>query len=221
MFRMMTGAVLVAVMSVSMAMAADEAKTEKTEGDGWVSLFDGKTLAGWKANENDEGFIVEDGAIKVGGPRNHLFYVGTDEQPYKPFKNFIFECDLMTRPNANSGLYIHTQFQPEGWPHHGYEIQINNSHSDLKRSTSIYDVQNVMNDSPAKDNEWYKMTVIVQDRCIVIKVNGKIVNAYTEPVGKEPGKDFTRILTEGTFAFQAHDPGSVAFVKNIRVKRLP
>ena len=51
------------------ARAADE---------GWVSLFDGKTLAGWKASESPGSFRVVDGAIACDGPRSHLFYVGAD-----------------------------------------------------------------------------------------------------------------------------------------------
>lgn len=214
MLQRVLSVVCVMVVCASMAIAEDQC------GD-WDVLFDGKDMSGWKANENPDAFFIEDGAIKVTGERNHLFYVGTDAKPYTPYKNFIFECELMTRPNSNSGLYIHTQFQNDGWPKNGYEIQINNSHADYKRTGSIYDVQNVENDSPAKDDEWFKYTVVVQDRCIVILVNDRIVNAYTEPAGKEPGEDFTRVLSEGTFAFQAHDPGSVVFIKNVRVKRLP
>ncbi|MCL6452722.1 MAG: DUF1080 domain-containing protein [Alicyclobacillus sp.] len=55
---------------------------------------------------------------------------------------------------------------------------------------------------------------------IVIKVNGKTVVDYTEPQGAQPGNDFTRVLDSGTFALQAHDPGSTVHFKNIRVKRL-
>ena len=44
--------------------------------DEWISLFDGKSLDGWKASENPETFSVEDGMIVVHGPRAHLFYVG-------------------------------------------------------------------------------------------------------------------------------------------------
>ena len=42
----------------------------------WVQMFDGKTLDGWKVNtENPSTFSVEDGTIKVHGPRAHLFNV--------------------------------------------------------------------------------------------------------------------------------------------------
>jgi hypothetical protein len=44
---------------------------------GWVSLFDGKSFAGWRVNEeNPKTFSIEDGTIKVAGERTHLFYEG-------------------------------------------------------------------------------------------------------------------------------------------------
>ena len=53
-----------------------------------------------------------------------------------------------------------------------------------------------------------------------MKIDGKTVLEYNEPPGTQPGKDFSRKLSEGTFAFQAHDPGSTVRYKNVRVKRL-
>ena len=44
--------------------------------EGWVSLFDGKTLEGWKVAENPDSVMVKDGAIVTHGPRAHVFYVG-------------------------------------------------------------------------------------------------------------------------------------------------
>ncbi len=45
--------------------------------DEWQTIFDGKSLDGWKAADHDECFKVEDGAIVAGGgPMTHLFYVG-------------------------------------------------------------------------------------------------------------------------------------------------
>ena len=51
------------------------------------------------------------------------------------------------------------------------------------------------------------------------EVNSDVLE-YNEPPGVQAGKDFTRTLDEGTFALQAHDPGSTVRYKNIRVKRL-
>lgn len=184
--------------------------------DGWVSLFDGKSLNGWKASENKSSFKVEDGAIVAHGPRSHLFYVGDD----KPFVNFEFKCKVLTKPMANSGIYFHTKYQETGWPKFGYEAQVNNTHRDPKKTGSLYAVENVQK-APAKDNEWFDYYIRVDGKNIVIKVNDKSLVDYKEPADREAGKDFTRVLDKGTFAFQAHDPISEVHFKDIQVRRLP
>lgn len=184
--------------------------------DGWVSLFDGKSLKGWKASENKSSFKVEDGAIVAHGPRSHLFYVGDD----KPFVNFEFKCQVMTKPKANAGIYFHTKYQENGWPKFGYEAQVNNTHRDPKKTGSLYAVENVLK-APAKDGEWFNYYIRVDGKNIVIKVNDKTLIDHTEPKGKQAGKDFTRVLDKGTFAFQAHDPISEVHFKDIQVRRLP
>lgn len=55
---------------------------------------------------------------------------------------------------------------------------------------------------------------------MTVKVNEVTVLEYTQPLGAQPNKDYTRVLNEGTFALQAHDPKSEVHYKNIRVKRL-
>ncbi len=183
---------------------------------GFVSLFDGKTFTGWKlANENTNSYKIVDGAFVAKGERCHLYYVGDP----KPFKNFELKVDVMTEANSNGGIYFHTQYQETGWPKHGFETQVNNTHGDWKKTGSLYDVVNVK-ESAAKDYKWWTQHIIVQGNRVTVKVDGKTVMEYTEPAGKEAGKDFTRKIAEGTFAFQAHDPKSVIRYKNIRVKRL-
>ena len=184
--------------------------------EGFVSLFDGKTMKGWKINENPGSWKVIDGALVCKGPRSHLFYMGDE----KPFVNFHLKVDVLTKPGSNSGIYFHTKFQKSGWPKAGFEAQVNNSHGDPKRTGSLYAVVNVTK-APAKDNEWFTEEVIVQGKKITIKVDGKTLVDYTEPEGKKPGPGFTRKIDQGTFAFQAHDPKSEVHFKNVRVKRLP
>ncbi len=125
----------------------------------------------------------------------------------------------MTGPHANGGIYFHTHYQASGWPTNGFECQVNVSHSDWKKTGSLYDVANLGN-TPAKDNEWWTQDIIVQGGKVTVKINDVLVLEYTEPPGALPGKVFTRKLDEGTFALQAHDPKSIVRYKNIRVKRL-
>jgi hypothetical protein len=177
---------------------------------GWVSLFDGKTLTGWRASENPNTFTVADGAIVVFGERAHLFYEGAVNNHL--FKNFELKMDVMTMPGANSGIFIHTQYQEEGWPAVGYEVQVNQTHTDWRRTGSVYAVQDVK-EVFVKDNTWYSQHIIVKGKTITVKVNGKTINEYTEG---ETGR-----LTGGTIALQGHDPQSKIFYKNIMVKVLP
>jgi hypothetical protein len=191
------------------AVAADD--------DGWIVMFDGKDLDGWKINERPESWSVKDGAIVANGDRSHLFYVGDG----KPFKNFEFQGEVQTRKNSNAGIYFHTKYQPEGWPKYGFEAQVNNTYTkDPIKTGSLYQVVNVT-EAPAPDDVWFPYNIKVEGKHIVVTVNGKKVVDYTEPEGKEAGKDFTRVVDEGTFALQAHDPGSTVMFRNLKVRRLP
>jgi len=185
--------------------------------DEWISLFDGKSLDGWKASENPETFKVEDGKIVVHGPRSHLFYVG-DVQNHN-FKNFEFKAQVMTTPGSNSGMYFHTEYQEEGWPSKGYEVQVNNSHTDWRRTASLYAIDDVR-ETPAKDNEWFTQHIIVQGKHVIIKVDGKTQVEYTEPDNLEADRG-ERKISSGTFALQGHDPESKVYYKDIMVKPLP
>jgi hypothetical protein len=177
---------------------------------GFTSLFDGKTLDGWKINEKPEAFAVEDGAIRANGARCHLFYVGKVNGG--KFKNFELRLDVMTREKSNGGVFIHTTYQDSGWPS-GYEIQVNNTQSDPQKSGGLYNT--VFNLIPFPDHTWMKYEITVKDGTIIIRVNDKeLVNHKPEP-----GK--SKLLPEGgTIAFQAHDSGSTTFYKNIRIKPL-
>lgn len=183
----------------------------------WISLFDGKTLDGWKASENPATFAVEDGAIVVHGPRAHLFYDG--EVNDHDFKNFELKVDVMTFPGSNSGIYFHTRFQEKGFPSIGHEVQVNVSHSDWRRSGSIYGVVNI-DAVPIKDNQWYTQHIIVNGNTVRILIDGKLIFEYTEPkTGMEPRSE--RAISRGTFALQGHDPKSKVLFRNINVKILP
>lgn len=183
---------------------------------GFKSLMDGKTFNGWKsATENTNTFRIEGGAFVANGNRCHLFYVGDDQ----PFKNFHLKVEVMTDPNSNGGIYFHTKYQPQGWPQGGFECQVNNTHSDWKKTASLYDVANT-GLTAAQDGKWWTQEILVEGNKVTVKVDGKVVLQYIEPPGVQAGNDFSRKLGEGTFALQGHDPKSVVRYKNIRVKRL-
>ena len=96
---------------------------KQQQSDGWVSLFDGKSLDGWQASENKGTFTVKDGTIAVDGDRSHLFYMGPVQN--HDFKNFEFELIRyfsITSPVSASEFEklseneILLQITPEGSP---------------------------------------------------------------------------------------------------------
>jgi hypothetical protein len=193
--------------------------TTRDAESGWVSIFDGKTLDGWKVSENPETFSVQDGAIVAHGSRSHLFYNGPVAD--HNFKNFEFKAQVMTKPNSNAGIYFHTKYQPEGWPSKGYEVQVNNSHTDWRRTGGLYAIDDVR-EPPAKDNEWFTQHIIVNGKNVKVMIDGKTVVDYTEPENPDrPDGMKDRLISSGTFALQGHDPGSTVMFKDIMVKVLP
>jgi hypothetical protein len=198
--------------------ACSNVKKATTEA-GWIPLFDGTSLNGWQASENPSTFKVDSGMIIVHGPRAHLFYTGPLQRG--DFKNFEFKARIMTTPGSNSGLFIHTAYQEEGWPAKGYEVQVNQTHTDWRKTGSLYAVQDVK-ETYVKDNEWYTEHIIVRGKQITIKINDRTVVDYREPdsVAQTIPVGGKR-LSSGTFALQGHDPDSKVYYKEVLVKPLP
>lgn len=191
----------------------------KENDEGWIPLWDGKTFEGWKASENPGSFTIVGGTIKVDGPRAHLYYVGPVES--HNFKNFEFKARVKTEPGANSGIFFHTAYQEDGWPSKGYEVQVNQTHSDWRKTGSLYSFNDVK-EVYVKDNEWYTEHIIVQGDKVTVKINGKTVMEYVESEdNNRPADAGEKKIDRGTFALQAHDPESVIYYKDIMVKPLP
>jgi len=195
---------------------------------GFTSLFNGKDFTGWKIAGPPETFSIKDGAIVANGAASHAYYVG----PFgnHSFRNFELKVDVMTRPGSNGGVYVLTEYQETGenvrasgrFPSKGFEIQVNNSHTDRIRTGSLYHVVDILDESPAKDDEWFTEDIIVSDDTITVSVNGKQVVQWKQPADWDGGREGPgrRITGPGTIALQGHDPKSTVYYKNIRIKPL-
>jgi hypothetical protein len=231
------------LVSLTGTLAADAPQTE----EGFVSLFDGKTLDGWKVGKNADAFQVREGMIVMDYPAGaqgpaHLFYDGTANG--HAFKNFILRVDVMTFPYANSGIYFHTKFQESEWPRYGLECQVDNSHSDWRRTGSLYglkhiswgpetppantkDVVTILPKAPVTDNVWYTQEIGYQNGAVTVKLNSQTVVEYriAEADAEHKLSNGMNWLPQGTIALQGHPPiagkGSKVCFRNIRVKILP
>jgi hypothetical protein len=188
---------------------------------GFTNLFNGKDFSGWKIAGPPETFTIQDGAIVAKGAASHCYYDG----PFKKhsFRDFELKVDIMTRQGSNGGVYVLTEYQPVGgserasgrFPSKGFEIQVNNSHTDRIRTGSL-------DQSPAKDDEWFTEDIIVKGQTITVSVNDKQVVTWTQPADWDGGREGPgrKITGPGTIALQGHDPNSTVSYKNIRIKPL-
>ena len=200
-------ALCLAPLCLTLGAAAPDHHEEAA--DGWVSMFDGKTLDGWKVSEGEPGaWKVEDGAIKVSGNRSHLFH-------NKQLTDFAFQCEVKTTPGSNSGIFICTDYQAKGWPEQGYEVQVNVSHRDPVKSGSLYNTVKRF-DAGVRDGEWYTQGIEVRGNKVTVSINGEVLYEFDEP----PGVTIDRKLGEGVIALQAHDPKSVVYFRNLKLKDL-
>jgi hypothetical protein len=186
---------------------------------GWQLLFDGRSLEGWRASDAPGTFSVKDGVIVVRGPRSHLYYTGPVAN--HDFRDFELKADVMTFPQANSGMYFHTRWQEVGWPDIGYEVQVNNSHSDTSRTGGLWGIKD-FEQVVVPDRRWFTLTTRVEGKHVVTQIDGRTIVEYTEePNPARPKGLEQRLIASGTFALQGHDPGSEVHYRNIKVRVLP
>lgn len=198
--------------------------------DDWRPLFNGKDLSGWRANNDPDSFRVTDGVIRVQAVKTaaHLFYVGDKKGKgeVEKFKNFELELLAKAEPESNSGVYFHADMTTKNAQKHletGYEVQLNSTAKEKRKTGSLYAVVD-RGQSPVDETKWFKVRVVVRDKRVTVAIDGKELVDYTEPkdVKRPPDRAGRLIRAEGGgIALQAHDPKSVWYFKDIRVKRLP
>ncbi len=191
----------------------------------WTPLFDGRSLAGWKASEHSDTWNVVDGCLVASGPRSHLFYEGPAGN--HNFRNFELEAEVRMDAGCNTGIFFHTQYQESGWPEKGYELQINNTYQgvgnyrELKRTGSLYGVRNIYSVC-ARDGEWFRVRVRVVSNRICVWVNEHQTVDYLQPseCHRKPERA-GRVLSRGTIALQGHDASSRVAFRRVAIRLLP
>lgn len=203
-------------------IGTDEANKYLAEhsGDGFASLFDGKTLTGWKgATENYE---VVDGAIQC--KKGHGGVLHTEEQ----YKDFVVRLEFQVPPGGNNGLAIRYPGQGDTAYVGMCELQVLDNDSDKYKKLdarqyhgSAYGMAAAARGYTRPAGEWNYQVVTVKGSTIQVELNGTpILNTDLSTVTEymanspHPGKD----RTEGFFGFAGHnDP--VRF-RNVSIKKL-
>jgi hypothetical protein len=96
---------LIYFLAVISALA--QAPKRKLPGEDWVSLFNGKDLAGW-VQIGKESWTVEDNTIHGRGLTKDYGYLQTE----KSFRDFQLSLAFKCEGDGNSGVFFHTAFKP-------------------------------------------------------------------------------------------------------------
>ena len=188
---------------------------------GFVALFNGKDLTGWKKHALSGGeWKVEDGAIDGRGITSYLFTESSD------YANYHLRVEAKINANGDAGVYIRTPFDVRALPISGpakftllagYEaaIALRANYPTHTGSLTAADGSTLSAGPllPHKPDEWFVLEVIAEDNHIRTLVDGKPAADYI---------DDKRRASRGHIALQTWGPGitSVQFRK-VEIKTLP
>ena len=172
---------------------------------GWVPLFNGKDLNGWKKN-GDEKWIAEQGTILCESTANKYGYLTTE----KTYRDFVLRLKFKGEAAGNSGLFFHARITGID-PQHGPDIegmQVEVDPSVGKHTGGLYEsggrgwviMPTAEGERALRPGEWNDLEASVRGNRIVIHLNGVQVTDYIDASPK---------FTDGVIGLQIHTGGGV------------
>ncbi len=163
--RLAAAAVAMGVLA-GLAHAQDRPNglTGKEKSEGWILLFDGKSLNGWEPHAGGD-FKVENGAISC--PGTTAGWIGTSQT----FSNYVLKLEFRGAAKVNSGVFLRSE--KEGQPHiTGYELQI------WDYQPAGYNTGSLVGSAKAPEtkilaDQWNRYEITAEGDRFVIALNGK------------------------------------------------
>lgn len=189
-------------------VSGNNISSASSKADGkFVSIFDGKTLNGWKmAGEGRFAIIESDAALQSDKGGGLLWY------SEKQYKDFILKLDWkISDEGDNSGVFVRFP-DPDDNPNiavrEGYEVQIDNRAGNrIHQTGAIYDFAAPSKIVSKPPGQWNTMEIQTLGQSYTVIINGQKVTEFT---GSR--------TTEGHIGLQAHDDKSKVSFKNIMIK---
>ncbi len=210
-------AILFVMLFVSATIAAKNEPTAEQIQDGWISLFDGKTLFGWQATNNVDWQVV-DGTIRATSGKSG--WLMTTSQ----FADYELHLEFKATKNTNSGVFLRSPLQPKNPATDCYELNIAPRDNPYTTGTLVgrYQLPHGPRHARAKtsrnpleshpidvwNGEWHHYDITIEGNTILVKLDGSIQQKHEDP---QP-------ITHGHIGLQFNQ-GAIAF-RNIRLKPL-
>ena len=167
---------LIAVAALATNAVAQTVRPQNDE-KGFVQLFDGKTLNGWKlVKGRGPGYVIKDGTIVCPLEGGGNLYTE------KEYANFVFRFEFKTEPGGNNGVGIRAPLEGDA-AYQGMEIQIlDDGHEKYKGKIkseqhhgSVYDVIPARTGYLKPAGEWNTEEIMAQGSRIRVTLNGVII----------------------------------------------
>ena len=163
---------LVLLLSAVLAPAALRAADEKGE-EGFVALFDGKSLAGWTGGKDS--YKIEDGRlISLPEGRENIY-------TEKEYGNFVLRFEFKLEPGANNGVGLRAPLGGDA-AYLGMESQILDDGHEMYKDIKPYQAHgSIYGIIPAKRGhlkpigEWNEEEITLDGRHVTVKLNGHVI----------------------------------------------
>lgn len=222
-------ACLALLLAALPAAAADNELSEKEKVEGWVLLFDGKTLDGWMTSgEKPSKTPVDDGCIN---PHRCGGYMMVHK---KQWGDYVLSLDFKISKKCNSGIFVHTSsLKPrEGKDvgFNGLEVAIDDTRGAGYHDTgAIYDLVKPKKQAMKPAGEWNRIVITCDRNLIEVELNGEKVTRMDLDEWKKPNERPDGTRHKFDIAYKNHprkgyiglqDHGSPCWFKNIKIKPL-
>ncbi len=212
--------------AVALAFVVSSIAVEPTSDEGFVPVFDGKTLDGWQGGK--DGYLIQDESI-VSQPKG-----SGNLSTVKEYGNFHLKFEFKLTPGANNGIGIRVPDEAPGErldpAYKGMEIQVlDDGHEKYKEIKewqhhgSVYGIVAAKTGFLKPAGEWNRQEIIANGRQITVILNGEtIVDADLDKVsenGTIDGKVHPGVKREkGHICFCGH--GAEVWFRNLRIREL-
>jgi hypothetical protein len=189
------------IIIVSLLAFASSADPSPVPEEGFVSLFDGKSLAGWEVM-NGAKFTAEGGVIKLPGGSGWL-------RSEKEYEDFVLKLEVRwLKPRQDSGIFLRASKEGKNWPNRKVEVQCENT----ARVAMLFGAKYKLDKEKAAKvlkpvNEWNTFEIRCAGKNCEVRLNGELVCTSDD---MKPGRGYLGLQGEG---------GHLEF-RNLRIKPL-
>jgi hypothetical protein len=226
---MLTTCCLIAVLAALPAAAEPNTLSEQERRDGWMLLFDGRSLDGWTTSSQQPSKTpVDAGSLNPHGCGGYMLI------HEKTRENFQLALDFKLSRGCNSGIFVRT-FPLTPRPgkdvgFNGLEIALDDTTTaDYHDTGAIYDLVRPTKNSMKPIGEWNHIVITCDRGKIAVELNGEEVtrmdlDEWTAPNKRPDGSEhkfdiaYKNHPRRGYVGLQDH--GSPCWFRNIKLREL-